>query len=153
VVEVEWVAGVLTLYAAVPSMASVTCITYAVSTVTHPRVAQTEHAVMLKTNELLHDDYSTAFVQWLTTRTIEGLALWENRPNGLISRLSGSMFVQFITCASPWGQAWRLFTVRDSNGELFQTTASTAGIETAPLAAAVQALFLTIVWPGSHRIH
>ena len=44
----------------------------------------------------------------------------------------------------------RLFTLRGANGELFQATASTAGIETAPLAMAVQALFLTISWAGLH---
>jgi len=77
------------------------------------------------------DGHWAAFVRRLTTRTIEGLARWEGRPNGLISRLPGSMFVQFITHSSPSGQTWRLFTVRDSNGELFQATASADAMETA----------------------
>ena len=101
----------------------------------------------------LLDDYRTAFVRWLTTRTIEGCVCWEGRPNGFISHLPGSMFVQFITRSSLQGQAWGFFTVRDSDGELFRATASITGVETAPLAVAVQALFFTMTWGGPHLIH
>jgi len=73
---------------------------------------------MIEGTEPFVDDACAALVQWLTTRTLEGRAQWEMHPNGLISHLAGSMFAQFITHATPQGQVWRLFRVRDNNGEL-----------------------------------
>ena len=103
---------------------------------------------MTKTTELLVDDACTDFVHWLTSITLEGRALWELQTDGLISYLSGSAFAQFITDTSPLGQSWRLFSVHDSNGELLRATPPTSGVATSPLAAAVEALFLTIIWAG-----
>ena len=103
---------------------------------------------MTKTTELLVDDACTDFVHWLTRITLEGQARWEQQPDGLIGYLSGSAFAQFITHTSPLGQSWSLFSVSDSSGELLRATPPTSGVATSPLAAAVEALFLTIIWAG-----
>ena len=103
---------------------------------------------MTKPTELLVDDTCTDFVHWLTSITLEGRALWELQTDGLISYLPGSAFAQFITDTSSVGQSWRLFSVHDSNGELLRATPSTSGVDTFPLIAAVEALFLTIIWAG-----
>jgi hypothetical protein len=108
---------------------------------------------MNQASEPILDDASSAFVQWLTTRTLEGRAHWEKHPNGFISHLTTSTFVPFITHASPDGHSWRLFRVRDTNGEFLRTTPALPGTDTSPLAVAVKALFLTIVWAGPHLIH
>ena len=103
---------------------------------------------MTKPTELLVDDACTDFVHWLTSITLEGRALWELQTDGLISYLPSSAFAQFITDTSPLGQSWRLFSVHDSNGELLRATPPTSGVATSPLAAAVEVLFLTIIWAG-----
>ena len=103
---------------------------------------------MTKTTELLVDDACTDFVHWLTSITLEGRALWELRTDGLISYLPGSAFAQFITDTSSVGQSWRLFSVHDSNGELLRATPPTSGVDTFPLTASVDALFITIIWAG-----
>jgi len=108
---------------------------------------------MIEGTEPFVDDACAALVQWLTTRTLEGRAQWEMHPNGLISHLAGSMFAQFITHATPQGQVWRLFRVRDNNGELLRTAAPASTTETTPLSVAVEALFLTIVWAGPQLVH
>ena len=109
---------------------------------------------MIEGAEPFVDDACAAVVQWLTTRTLEGRAQWEMHPNGLISHLAGSMFAQFITHATPQGQVWRLFRVRDNNGELLLRTAAPASTtDTTPLSVAVEALFLTIVWAGPQFLH
>lgn len=108
---------------------------------------------MHQASEFLADDYRTAFVLWLTTRTLEGCVRWEKHPNGFIGHLNGSVFAQFITHCSPHGQAWRFFTVRDSNIELLRATSSAKGVETASVAVAIQVLFCTIMWAGSQLIH
>lgn len=101
----------------------------------------------------LADDACADFVQWLTSRTLQGRTRWDKHPNGLISHLPGSMFAQFITHASEQGQDWSLFRVRDAQGELFRARALATANETAPLAAAVQALFFAVMWGGLHLIH
>jgi len=108
---------------------------------------------MIEGTEPFVDDACAALVQWLTTRTLEGRAQWEMHPNGLISHLAGSMFAQFITHATPQGQVWRLFRVRDNNGELLRTAAPASTTDTTPLSVAVEALFLTIVWAGPQLVH
>ena len=108
---------------------------------------------MNRVSEPLLDDACSDFVQWLTTKTLDGRARWEKHPNGLISHLTNSMFVQFITQGSPQGQSWQLFRVRDSNGEVLRATPPVPGADTSPLAIAVEALFLTIIWAGPHLIH
>jgi hypothetical protein len=108
---------------------------------------------MIKRTEPLSKDASSYLVRWLTTRTLEGLAHWEQLPNGFISHVTSSMFVQFITHASPQGQSWRLFKVHDLHGELLRTTAPASAIDSTPLSVAIEALFLTIAWAGSHLIH
>ena len=110
---------------------------------------------MTKPTELLVDDACTHFVHWLTSITLERRAPWELQTDGLISYLPSSAFAQFITDTSPLGQSWRLFRVHDSNGELLRATPSTSGVDTSPLAAAVEALFLTIIWAGvaSHPLN
>ena len=109
---------------------------------------------MTEPTELLVVDACTDFVHWLTSITLEGRALWGLQTDGLISYLPGSAFAQFITDASPLGQSWRLFSVHDSNGELLRATPSTSSVDTFPLTAAVEALFLTIIWAGvaSHPV-
>lgn len=101
----------------------------------------------------LSDATSSDLVRWLTTRTLDGSARWEQHPNGLISRVSSSMFVQFITHASPQGQSWRLFRVHGPNGELLRATPPASPIDTTPLSVAIEALFLTVTFAGSHLIH
>jgi hypothetical protein len=108
---------------------------------------------MTKPSEPPLDDACSSFVHWLTSRTLEGRARWEEHPNGLISQLTASMFAQFITHCSPQGQSWRLFRVRDSNGEVLRTTVPVSGVGSSPLAIAVEALYLTITWSGPHSIH
>lgn len=61
--------------------------------------------------------------------------------------------MQFITQVSEQGQAWRLFHVHDSNGELLRATPPVSVTDTSPLARAVEALFLTITWSGPDLIH
>jgi hypothetical protein len=103
--------------------------------------------------EPLLDDACAEFVRWLTTKTLEGRARWEKHPNGLITHLPCSTLVQFITQSSEQGQSWRLFRVRDSSGELFRANRSRLREDTPPLTTAVEALFLTLVWSGSHLVH
>ena len=103
---------------------------------------------MTKATEHFVDDTCTDFVRWLTSITLEGRARWEQQPDGLISYLTGCAFAEFITDTSSLGQSWSLFSVRDSNGELLRVTPPTSGVETPPLAAAVETLFLTIIWAG-----
>jgi len=103
---------------------------------------------MTKPTELLVDDACTDFVHWLTSTTLEGRAVWDLQTDRLISYLPGSAFAQFITDTSPLGQSWHLFSVHDSNGELLRATPSTSGVDTFPLTAAAEALFLTIIWAG-----
>ena len=103
---------------------------------------------MTEPTELLVDDACIDFVHWLTSITLEGRALWELQTDGLISYLPSSAFAQFITDRSALGQSWRLFSVHDSKGELLRATPPTSGVATSPLAAAVEALLLTIIWAG-----
>ena len=124
---------------------SVTGITYICAAPGHLRADRPDgKAVVTKATELLVDDACTDFVHWLTSMTLEGRARWELQPDGLISYLPTSAFAQFITDRSRVGQSWRLFSVHDSNGELCRATPPTFGVDTSPLAAAVEALFLTI---------
>src|SRR5215472_14831783 len=81
-----------------------------------------EDAIIEGTEPCVYDA-SAVLVQWLTTRTLEGCAQWETLPNGLISHLTGSMFAQFITHTTQQGHIWRLFRIRDNNGELLRTAA------------------------------
>lgn len=103
---------------------------------------------MDKRPQPLLDDACTAFVRGLTAKTIDGRARWDKHPNGLISYLPGSVFVQFIIHASDRGQDWHLFQVRDSNGELFRATPPASRIENPTLVLAVEALFMTVIGAG-----
>ena len=108
---------------------------------------------MPKPTETLTPDACSALVDWLTTRTLEGHVRWEDLPNGLVSHVTGSMFVQFITEPTPTGQKWHVFRVHDSYGELLRATAPASTVDKTPLSVAIEALFLTIVWGGPHLIH
>jgi hypothetical protein len=93
------------------------------------------------------------FINWLTTRTVEGRLLWERRPNMVTTTLQGSLLVQFVTsvCENDT-EAWRLFTVCNGQGdEVYRVTDLTANNGVPPDAPAIDGLFLAAI--GVSRVH
>lgn len=97
----------------------------------------------------LSEEASFHFVQWLTTRTQQRVAVWQvcpHRMSTFIAGPHGPMLIQFVVSSAPQDpHSWRLFTITSSSGiELLRAT-PTANVHTGPpLASAIDVLFLIV---------
>lgn len=84
------------------------------------------------------------FIHWLTQKTTQARVFWERRPHMITATLRNCLLVQFVTSVTTAGEeAWRLFTICDAEGlELYRVTDIRAANDPAPVAPAVDTLFL-----------
>jgi hypothetical protein len=89
------------------------------------------------------EDTSTLeFIKWLTICTSKKSISWQ-KDSGLVSfTLKGEMKVAFETYETTLGAlTWRLFVIRNPEGELLRHTPLSAAIEKPPLVSAIDVLF------------
>ena len=99
---------------------------------------------MQKQTENSAQDFSSLdFIRWLAEKTAQAYLVWERRPNLISAALPERVLAQFVTSVTDEGnQAWRLFTIRDTNGEeLYRMTSRSAACEPLTVALAIDKLF------------
>jgi len=57
------------------------------------------------------------FVDWLTTRTNNGVVRWEVKPNLISTKLLGPLLAEFVIVPVAASVAWTEFTIRDDEGK------------------------------------
>jgi hypothetical protein len=87
------------------------------------------------------------FIRWLTQKTTQARIFWERRPHMVTATLRNCLLVQFVTSVTTAGEeAWRLFIICDADGlELYRVTDIHAANDPAPVAPAVDSLFLVAI--------
>lgn len=96
----------------------------------------------------LSEDASLRFVQWLTSRTQQGVAQWQVWPHRMrtfIAGPNGPMLIQFVVDSAPQGpHTWRLFSITSSSGiELLRAAPPATVHAGTQLASAIDVLFQT----------
>ena len=85
------------------------------------------------------------FIIWLTVRTSEGSISWKKQRDSISTTLKGETIAAFQTSETTMGAlTWRLFVIRNPDGQLLRHTPLTATMERPPLVSAIDALFLAI---------
>ena len=99
--------------------------------------------------ETPEDTSTLEFIKWLTMCTSKKSISWENEPGLISATLKGEMAAAFETYETTLGAlTWRLFVIRNPEGELLRHTPLTAAAEKPPLVSAIDALFLAVTRGG-----
>lgn len=87
------------------------------------------------------------FIHWLAEKTAQARVFWERRPHMITATLRNCLLVQFVTSVTTAGEeAWRLFIICDAEGlEIYRVTDDRAANDPAPVAPAVDTLFLVAI--------
>lgn len=86
------------------------------------------------------------FVDWLTTRTNNGLVSWDAKPNLITAKLLGPLVAEFVIVSMADERVWTQFTIRDEDGkEVFRAYPQNIAGEGLPHAQVTEGLFVAVM--------